>query len=87
MKYFPFEEYILMVILQAEVYKDKRQSPKFSVADDAVGFFTIPIWSGIFVSSLFIAIVLGGLSMIFDIKTMDQFDDPKGKTVTINATE
>jgi V-type H+-transporting ATPase S1 subunit len=28
-----------------------------------------------------------GLGMIMDIKTMDRFDDPKGKTITITATE
>jgi hypothetical protein len=25
--------------------------------------------------------------MIMDIKTMDMFDDPKGKTITINTSE
>jgi len=28
-----------------------------------------------------------GLVMIIDIKTMDMFDDPKGKTITINTSE
>jgi hypothetical protein len=26
-------------------------------------------------------------AMIMDIKTMDMFDDPKGKTITINVSE
>ncbi|XP_065202045.1 uncharacterized protein LOC135832612 [Planococcus citri] len=63
------------------------QTKKFNSADDTVYFFTIPILSGLFVTSLLVTIVLLGLSMIFDIKTMDLFDDPKGKTVTINASE
>jgi hypothetical protein len=28
-----------------------------------------------------------GLGMIMDIRTMDTFDDPKGKTITINVAE
>lgn len=75
-------------LFQAEYFgKKKKSKAEFSPADDAVTFFTIPILSGLFVTSLLVTIVLLGLSMIFDIKTMDQFDDPKGKTVTINASE
>lgn len=28
-----------------------------------------------------------GLVFMMDIKTMDRFDDPKGKTITVNVTE
>jgi V-type H+-transporting ATPase S1 subunit len=59
----------------------------FGPAEDSVYFFTVPILSGIFVSSLLITIILIGLTMIFDVKTMDQFDDPKGKSITINASD
>lgn len=72
--------------LQVE-FSSKLSKMKFSMADDTVYFFTIPILSGLFVTSLLVTIVLLGLSMIFDIKTMDLFDDPKGKTVTINASD
>lgn len=33
-------------------------------------------------------ITLGyGINMIMNINTMDRFDDPKGKTISINAVE
>jgi V-type H+-transporting ATPase S1 subunit len=73
--------------IQAEFFSKPSTTAAFGPADDSVTFFTIPIISGLFVTSLIVTIVLLGLSMIFDIKTMDQFDDPKGKTVTINASE
>lgn len=50
-------------------------------------FFTAAIWSGIFVTSILALIMIWGLVMIMDIRTMDQFDDPKGKTITISATD
>ncbi|XP_069693062.1 V-type proton ATPase subunit S1-like [Periplaneta americana] len=59
----------------------------FGSAYDCVYFFTVPIWSGLFVCTLFSLIMAFGLCMIMDIKTMDRFDDPKGKTITINTSE
>ncbi|KAK9723133.1 V-type proton ATPase subunit S1, luminal domain [Popillia japonica] len=52
-----------------------------------IGFTTAPIWSGIFVTAILVTIMAIGLSMMMDIKTMDRFDDPKGKTIQINASE
>ena len=60
---------------------------KFSDAYDCVGFTTIPIWTGIFVTAILALIMIWGLTMIMDIRTMDRFDDPKGKTITISAQE
>lgn len=54
---------------------------------DCVGFTTIPIWAGIFVTAILALIMIWGLTMIIDIRTMDRFDDPKGKTITISAQE
>lgn len=59
----------------------------FNDAYDCVGFTSIPIWTGIFVTSLLTLIMAWGLTMIMDIRTMDRFDDPKGKTITISAAE
>lgn len=59
----------------------------FNDAYDCVGFTTIPIWSGLFVTFILAVIMTMGLTMIMDIKTMDRFDDPKGKTIIINASE
>ncbi|XP_046750623.1 V-type proton ATPase subunit S1-like [Diprion similis] len=59
----------------------------FSDGYDCVGFTTIPIWSGIFVTAIMALIMIWGLTMILDIRTMDRFDDPKGKTITVGAAE
>ncbi|KAJ8977105.1 hypothetical protein NQ317_008451 [Molorchus minor] len=58
---------------------------RFSDAYDCVGFTSVPIWSGLFVSSILLLIMTFGLVMIMDIRTMDKFDDPKGKTITITT--
>lgn len=66
--------------------KDK-DAKVFSDAYDCVGFTTIPIWAGIFVTAILALIMIWALTMIIDIRTMDRFDDPKGKTITISAQE
>lgn len=59
----------------------------FSDAYDCVGFTSIPIWTGIFVTAILALIMIWALTMIMDIRTMDRFDDPKGKTITISSAE
>uniref|UniRef100_A0A336M6Q9 CSON010943 protein n=1 Tax=Culicoides sonorensis TaxID=179676 RepID=A0A336M6Q9_CULSO len=49
------------------------------------GFFSPGILAGLFVVFLFLFILAIGIGFIMDINTMDKFDDPKGKTITINA--
>jgi len=51
------------------------------------GYFTPGILAGLFVTFLLIIILIIGLGWIMDIRTMDKFDDPKGKTITINASD
>jgi len=34
-----------------------------------------------------LAIVLLGIGMLLSINTMDRYDDPKGKTITVTATD
>ncbi|XP_062130642.1 V-type proton ATPase subunit S1 [Drosophila sulfurigaster albostrigata] len=53
---------------------------------DCVGFVTPGILMGLFVLVILLVIVFLGLCWMMDIKTMDRFDDPKGKTITINAS-
>lgn len=78
-------------ITDLQVQLDPKQinnnTRAFGDAYDCVGFTTIPIWTGIFVTAILALIMIWGLSMIIDIRTMDRFDDPKGKTVTISAQE
>lgn len=59
----------------------------FGTPYDCVGFMSAPIWSGLFVTFILVLIMTCGLTMMMDIKTMDRFDDPKGKTITVTATE
>ncbi|XP_054714450.1 V-type proton ATPase subunit S1-like [Uloborus diversus] len=59
----------------------------FSDSFDCVPFFTIPIWMGVVVSLLFIIIINIGVYALFSIRTMDQFDDPKGKTISVALSE
>lgn len=51
------------------------------------GYWSPAILAGLFVVLLLIVILFIGLTWIMDINTMDKFDDPKGKTITINASE
>lgn len=77
---------IYLNITDIQVQVDSKDAT-FSDAYDCVGFTSIPIWTGIFVTALLALIMAWGLTMIMDIRTMDRFDDPKGKTITISATE
>jgi len=67
--------------------KSANGTVKFSGAFECVGFFSIGILSGIFVTLILMAVIVWGLSMILDVKTMDRFDDPKGKQVSFGGTE
>jgi len=60
---------------------------KFGTSYDCVGFFSIGILSGIFINIFLMAILAWGLVMIMSVKTMDRFDDPKGKPISIGATD
>nr|XP_037875736.1 V-type proton ATPase subunit S1 [Bombyx mori] len=62
-------------------------STPFGDSFNCVGFFSAPIWSGLFVVFILLSITFYGIMTMMDIKTMDRFDDPKGKTITINAGE
>lgn len=77
----------LQVQIYARFVKNVNNTKIFDDAYDCVGFTTIPIWTGIFVTAILALIMIWGLSMIIDIRTMDRFDDPKGKTITISSAE
>jgi V-type H+-transporting ATPase S1 subunit len=83
---------------QVVVLEDIQIQPRFDDAkpevkmfsdnwNDCVGFFSPAIWGALFVVIILVSILTCGLTMMMDIKTMDRFDDPKGKTITINAQE
>ncbi|KAJ8671461.1 hypothetical protein QAD02_002720 [Eretmocerus hayati] len=65
----------------------QMDTDSFGKVIDCTGFMSIPIWTGIFVTIILAVIVIWGLTMIVDIRTMDHFDDPKSKTIAISAQE
>lgn len=64
--------------------EDRKFSDNVS---DCVGFFSPGIWGALFIIFMMVGILTYGISMMLDIRTMDKFDDPKGKTIIINAQE
>ncbi|KAH3880141.1 hypothetical protein DPMN_004054 [Dreissena polymorpha] len=54
---------------------------------ECVEFFTIPIWMGLLSSLILMMVLFYGITMISNITTMDRFDDPKGKTITVTVNE
>lgn len=76
--------YLSITDMQVQV---DHKNATFSDAYDCVGFTSIPIWTGIFVTAILGLIMIWALTMIMDIRTMDRFDDPKGKTITISSAE
>lgn len=64
-----------------------RNNKVFAESFDCSTFFTIPIWMGLFVILMMIAIVFVGVYFLSEIHTMDRFENPKGKTITITATD
>lgn len=73
--------------IQPKFSGDKFDLMKFGEAYDCVGFTSPGIWAGIFVTLLLLIIMSIGITALMDIRTMDRFDDPKGKTITINTNE
>lgn len=73
--------------IQAFGNSQNRTQYGFGDAYDCVGFTSAPIWSGLFVTFILALIMTFGLAFMMDIKTMDRFDDPKGKTITVNVSE
>uniref|UniRef100_H2Y9Q9 V-type proton ATPase subunit S1 n=2 Tax=Ciona savignyi TaxID=51511 RepID=H2Y9Q9_CIOSA len=55
----------------------------FSRAVDCQGWFSIGIWTGLIITLLLLTILTMGLCMVAQISTMDRFDDPKGKPLSI----
>lgn len=55
----------------------------FADSFDCSTWFTISLWVGLFVTILFGGIISLGIFMLFEIKTMDRFENPKGKTITV----
>ncbi|EDW79783.1 uncharacterized protein Dwil_GK17837 [Drosophila willistoni] len=74
--------------IQLQAPFDSSYQTQFVFGDswDCVGFVTPGILMGLLVVVLLLVIVFVGVCWMMDINTMDRFDDPKGKTITINAS-
>lgn len=68
-------------------FEPTNGTTQFGDSLNCVGFFSAPIWTGLFVVFIMLLITFYGIMMMLDIRTMDRFDDPKGKTITINTGE
>lgn len=66
---------------------DPRETDEFGPCNDCIGFFSAGIWGGLFVVILLILILFYGICNMMDIRTMDRFDDPKGKTIIVGAQD
>lgn len=60
---------------------------KFAQANECVGFVTPGIWMGLVTTLILVLILYFGVSMLASLTVMDQFDDPKGQTITVNVNE
>lgn len=82
---------LIFTDLQMEAIFDHKDNDKamqkFSDPWHCTGFISGGIISGLFVTFMFVIIMAIGISWLMDIRTMDRFDDPKGKTITINVSE
>merc|ERR1712080_223799 len=68
---------------QVQTFCDgKPMSKAFSGAYNCVGFFTIPILTGIFVTIVLMIGLYIGIMMMLAIQVQDRYDDPKGKTIS-----
>ncbi|XP_044754259.1 uncharacterized protein LOC123313439 [Coccinella septempunctata] len=76
--------YLYLTNMQVQIDSSKES---FGDSYDCISFTTVPIWSGIFVSSLLIFVLLLSLVALWDIKTMDKFDNYKTKQLTITVSE
>jgi V-type H+-transporting ATPase S1 subunit len=78
---------IRLVRFQFQPSWDPRETNEFGPCNDCIGFFSAGIWGGLFVVILLMLILFWGICNMLDIRTMDRFDDPKGKTIIVSAQE
>ncbi|ODM97898.1 V-type proton ATPase subunit S1 [Orchesella cincta] len=72
---------------QIQAFMPASTQNKFADAYECVGFFTPGIWMGIIVTIMLLSILSWGMYMIMDVKTMDRFDDPKGKPISFGGND
>lgn len=68
--------------LQVQAFSNERTTTFYNTLDCS-GWFTGPIWAGLLVSLLLLTMLTYAFGMISSITTMDKFDNPKGKTISV----
>lgn len=79
-----FEQVQIQPFWPSEEYTEFN---RFGDSWDCIGFTSPGILTGLFLVFIFIFIGAYGVTWMMDIRTMDRFDDPKGKTITVNVAE
>lgn len=71
--------------IQVQPYNTNNNT--FGESFDCVGFFTVPIWSGIFISFLLMFVLTIALVAISEIKPPNRFENKSGKQLTFTVQE
>lgn len=75
---------VKIIFYDLQVQPDTKLN--FGPAYDCATFMTAPIWSGIFVTSIFLVVLFIGFAALGDIKTMDKFDNNKQKSLSFTIS-
>lgn len=75
--------YMTNLQVQPSLLQSNGSEIVFGRANYCQGFFTSGIWMALICSFLLAIILAAGISCLANINTMDRFDDPKGKPLTI----
>lgn len=72
---------VILKAIQVQPYNVKSNS--FSVADNCIGYFTYVTWMGIVSVLVLLLILYVSILCVFSMKTIDQFEDPRGQTISV----
>ncbi|KRZ37019.1 RNA-binding protein squid [Trichinella pseudospiralis] len=82
-----FQYGIAFLKLQVQPFRAPRRNGFTDNIDDCTPFFTAEVWMSLISVFVIFSITVFGVSMVSSLKTMDRFDDPKGKSLVINFKE
>lgn len=72
---------------QVQAFVTSETPEMFGRAWDCTTFFTIPIWSGLFLSLILLLVLIWSLMMLASVPVMDRFDDPRGQLLQVPTAE
>lgn len=68
-------------------FNSEDKEVKFKENSNCAVWFTIPMWSGLIVILILIAILYSGIMALMSIITPDRFENPKGRQLIITNVE